>query len=82
MLGPNRDLGMLVEASVEREDDNFRKAEYAAINSMWDQIKSCLDHLVKNDHLYTHFQEPLDSNCQPCCEFQQQLRETPTGASP
>lgn len=57
MLGPNRDLGMPVEARVEGEDDDFREAEYATIDSMLDQINSCLDHLVKNNHLHTHFQE-------------------------
>ncbi|CAD7681445.1 unnamed protein product [Nyctereutes procyonoides] len=46
MSGPNRDPGILVEA------------EYAAINSMLDQINSCLDQL-ENDHLHACLQELL-----------------------
>uniref|UniRef100_A0AC11DDF2 Uncharacterized protein n=1 Tax=Ovis aries TaxID=9940 RepID=A0AC11DDF2_SHEEP len=58
-------------------------AEYAAINSMLDQINSCLDHLEeKNDHLHARLQELLESNRQTRLEFQQQLGETPSDASP
>lgn len=57
--------------------------EYAAINSMLDQINSCLDHLEeKNDHLHARLQELLESNRQTRLEFQQQLGEAPTDASP
>uniref|UniRef100_A0A8C9PWU0 Bublin coiled-coil protein n=1 Tax=Spermophilus dauricus TaxID=99837 RepID=A0A8C9PWU0_SPEDA len=56
--------------------------EYAAINSMLDQINSCLDHLEeKNDHLHARLQELLESNRQMRLEFQQQLGETPGDAS-
>ncbi|XP_055964803.1 bublin coiled-coil protein [Sorex fumeus] len=78
MSGPNGDLGMPVEADVEGEDDSFGEAEYAAINSMLDQINSCLDHLEeKNDHLHARLQELLESNRQARLEFQQQLSESP-----
>lgn len=57
--------------------------EYAAINSMLDQINSCLDHLEeKNDHLHARLQELLESNRQTRLEFQQQLGEAPGDASP
>ncbi|XP_004713337.1 bublin coiled-coil protein [Echinops telfairi] len=74
MSGPNGDLGTPVEADAEGEDDSFGEAEYAAINSMLDQINSCLDHLEeKNDHLHARLQELLESNRQTRREFQQQL---------
>uniref|UniRef100_A0A8B9MSD5 Uncharacterized protein n=1 Tax=Accipiter nisus TaxID=211598 RepID=A0A8B9MSD5_9AVES len=47
--------------------------EYAAINSMLDQINSCLDHLEeKNDYLHACLKELLESNRQTRLEFQQQ----------
>uniref|UniRef100_A0A671FI10 Uncharacterized protein n=1 Tax=Rhinolophus ferrumequinum TaxID=59479 RepID=A0A671FI10_RHIFE len=59
------------------------RREYAAINSMLDQINSCLDHLEeKNDHLHARLQELLESNRQTRLEFQQQLGEAPSDASP
>uniref|UniRef100_A0AC11D9D2 Uncharacterized protein n=1 Tax=Ovis aries TaxID=9940 RepID=A0AC11D9D2_SHEEP len=83
MSGPNGDLGTPVEAGAEGEEDGFGEAEYAAINSMLDQINSCLDHLEeKNDHLHARLQELLESNRQTRLEFQQQLGETPSDASP
>uniref|UniRef100_A0A8D2PRA9 Uncharacterized protein n=1 Tax=Zosterops lateralis melanops TaxID=1220523 RepID=A0A8D2PRA9_ZOSLA len=49
--------------------------EYAAINSMLDQINSCLDHLEeKNDHLHVCLKELLESNRQTRLEFQQQSK--------
>lgn len=52
----------------------FPYSEYAAINSMLDQINSCLDHLEeKNDHLHARLKELLESNRQTRLEFQQQL---------
>ncbi|KAG8512777.1 UPF0184 protein C9orf16 [Galemys pyrenaicus] len=83
MSGPNGDLGVPVEAGAEGEDDGFGEAEYAAINSMLDQINSCLDHLEeKNDHLHARLQELLESNRQTRLEFQQQLGEAPSDAGP
>nr|CAI9709244.1 unnamed protein product [Rangifer tarandus platyrhynchus] len=83
MSGPNGDLGTPVEAGAEGEEDGFGEAEYAAINSMLDQINSCLDHLEeKNDHLHARLQELLESNRQTRLELQQQLGETPSDANP
>ncbi|XP_057561763.1 bublin coiled-coil protein-like [Hippopotamus amphibius kiboko] len=83
MSGPNGDLGMPVEAGAEGEDDGFGAAEYAAVNSMLDQINFCLDHLEeKNDHLHARLQELLESNRRTRPEFQQQLEEAPSNASP
>nr|XP_005293487.1 bublin coiled-coil protein isoform X3 [Chrysemys picta bellii] len=60
----------------EGDDDSFGETEYAAINSMLDQINSCLDHLEeKNDHLHARLKELLESNRQTRLEFQQQLSE-------
>ncbi|XP_010080923.1 PREDICTED: UPF0184 protein C9orf16 homolog [Pterocles gutturalis] len=50
--------------------------EYAAINSMLDQINSCLDHLEeKNDYLHACLKELLESNRQTRLEFQQQSKQ-------
>ncbi|KFV64079.1 UPF0184 protein C9orf16, partial [Dryobates pubescens] len=47
--------------------------EYASINSMLDQINSCLDHLEeKNDYLHACLKELLESNRQTRLEFQRQ----------
>uniref|UniRef100_A0A8C3NIT3 Uncharacterized protein n=1 Tax=Geospiza parvula TaxID=87175 RepID=A0A8C3NIT3_GEOPR len=55
--------------------------KYAAINSMLDQINSCLDHLEeKNDHLHICLKELLESNRQTRLEFQQQSKQLNTGA--
>ncbi|XP_021050419.1 UPF0184 protein C9orf16 homolog [Mus pahari] len=85
MSGPNGDLGVPVERKngTERKNDSFGEAEYAALNSMLDQINSCLDHLEeKNDHLHARLKELLESNRQTRLEFQQQLGEAPGDASP
>ncbi|XP_045429612.1 bublin coiled-coil protein isoform X2 [Pipistrellus kuhlii] len=74
MSGPN--MGMPLLPSTEDEEDSFGDAEYAAINSMLDQINTCLDHLEEqNDHLHARLQELLESNRQTRLEFQQQLGE-------
>lgn len=58
-----------------------RASEYAAINSMLDQISSCLDHLEeKNDHLHACLKELLESNRQTRLEFQQQSEQHSMGA--
>uniref|UniRef100_A0A8C8RTE1 Chromosome 9 open reading frame 16 n=1 Tax=Pelusios castaneus TaxID=367368 RepID=A0A8C8RTE1_9SAUR len=74
MAGPNGEPH--VPPGEEGDEDGFGEAEYAAINSMLDQINSCLDHLEeKNDHLHARLQELLESNRQTRLEFQQQLSE-------
>ncbi|XP_077161883.1 bublin coiled-coil protein [Paroedura picta] len=81
MSGPNGEppvpLGRGAEEEAEEEEDGgFGEAEYAAINSMLDQINSCLDHLEeKNDHLHAQLKELLESNRQTRLEFQQQLND-------
>ncbi|XP_065504644.1 bublin coiled-coil protein [Caloenas nicobarica] len=58
------------------DGDSFGEEEYAAINSMLDQISSCLDHLEeKNDHLHACLKELLESNRQTRLEFQQQSKQ-------
>uniref|UniRef100_A0A8B9EMZ6 Uncharacterized protein n=1 Tax=Anser cygnoides TaxID=8845 RepID=A0A8B9EMZ6_ANSCY len=53
-----------------------KDGEYAAINSMLDQINSCLDHLEeKNDYLHACLKELLESNRQTRLEFQQQSEQ-------
>ncbi|XP_057573435.1 bublin coiled-coil protein-like [Hippopotamus amphibius kiboko] len=81
MSCPSRDLGLLVGA--EGEDHSFQEAEYAAINSMLDQINSCLDHLEeKNDHHLACLQELLESNRLLHPELKQQLRMAHSNANP
>ncbi|XP_045413600.1 bublin coiled-coil protein-like [Lemur catta] len=83
MSGPDGDLILPVEAGAEDEDDGFGEAEYAAINSMLDQINSCLDQLEeKNDDLHARLQELLESSRQTRLEFQQQLGEPPAMPAP
>lgn len=55
--------------------------EYAAINSMLDQINSCLDDLEeRNDALNGKLHELLESNRQARREFREQLTGAPAGA--
>ncbi|XP_044519996.1 bublin coiled-coil protein [Gracilinanus agilis] len=89
MSGPNGDLPMPMEIILEEEDNCLGEAgnelEYAAINSMLDQISTCLDQLEeKNDHLHARLKELLESNQQTRVEFQQQqqLNEGPPAAKP
>uniref|UniRef100_A0A667YSB7 Bublin coiled coil protein n=1 Tax=Myripristis murdjan TaxID=586833 RepID=A0A667YSB7_9TELE len=56
------------------DDDEFSEDEYAAINSMLDQINSCLDDLEeRNDALNGKLHELLESNRQARLEFRAQL---------
>nr|XP_056716776.1 bublin coiled-coil protein [Euleptes europaea] len=76
MSGPNGEPQLPLGRGEEDEDGGFGEAEYAAINSMLDQINSCLDHLEeKNDHLHAQLKELLESNRQTRLEFQQQLND-------
>ncbi|XP_074017218.1 bublin coiled-coil protein [Numenius arquata] len=77
MSGPNGEPHVPVGGEEEEEEDgdgdSFGEEEYAAINSMLDQINSCLDHLEeKNDYLHACLKELLESNRQTRLEFQQQ----------
>ncbi|KAM6337149.1 bublin coiled-coil protein isoform 1-T1 [Alca torda] len=80
MSGPNGEPHVPVGGEEEEEDgDSFGEEEYAAINSMLDQINSCLDHLEeKNDYLHACLKELLESNRQTRLEFQQQSEQQNT----
>ncbi|XP_063208972.1 bublin coiled-coil protein [Chroicocephalus ridibundus] len=78
MSGPNGEPHVPLGAEEEEEEDgdSFGEEEYAAINSMLDQINSCLDHLEeKNDYLHACLKELLESNRQTRLEFQQQSEQ-------
>ncbi|XP_049688333.1 bublin coiled-coil protein [Accipiter gentilis] len=81
MSGPNGEPHVAVGGAGGNEDededgDSFGDEEYAAINSMLDQINSCLDHLEeKNDYLHACLKELLESNRQTRLEFQQQSEQ-------
>ncbi|XP_019366128.1 PREDICTED: UPF0184 protein C9orf16 homolog [Gavialis gangeticus] len=78
MSGPNGEPHVVGGAGPGEDggEDSFGEEEYAAINSMLDQINSCLDHLEeKNDCLHARLKELLESNRQTRLEFQQQLSE-------
>ncbi|XP_074702126.1 bublin coiled-coil protein [Strix aluco] len=86
MSGPNGEPHVPVGGAGGGEDDDddgdsFGEEEYAAINSMLDQISSCLDHLEeKNDYLHACLKELLESNRQTRLEFQQQSEQQNTEA--
>ncbi|XP_075295388.1 bublin coiled-coil protein isoform X1 [Opisthocomus hoazin] len=82
MSGPNGEPHVPVggggdeEEEEEEDGDSVGEEEYAAINSMLDQINSCLDHLEeKNDYLHACLKELLESNRQTRLEFQQQSEQ-------
>ncbi|KAM9370955.1 bublin coiled-coil protein [Phaethornis superciliosus] len=81
MAGPNGEPhvtggGGDGDDSGDGDGDSFGEEEYAAINSMLDQINSCLDHLEeKNDYLHACLKELLESNRQTRLEFQQQSKQ-------
>ncbi|XP_063000733.1 bublin coiled-coil protein [Elgaria multicarinata webbii] len=84
MSGPNGEPHVSLAGGEEDDgnDGGFGEAEYAAINSMLDQINSCLDHLEeKNDHLHARLKELLESNRQTRLEFQQELSEGEEGGA-
>uniref|UniRef100_A0A8C0VXQ3 Bublin coiled-coil protein n=1 Tax=Cyanistes caeruleus TaxID=156563 RepID=A0A8C0VXQ3_CYACU len=79
MSGPNGDPHVLGGGTGHDGDDDGD--EYAAINSMLDQINSCLDHLEeKNDHLHGCLKELLECSRQTRLEFQQQNKQLNSGA--
>ncbi|XP_030317144.1 UPF0184 protein C9orf16 homolog [Calypte anna] len=79
MAGPNGEphvTGGGGDGDDSGDGDSFGEEEYAAINSMLDQINSCLDHLEeKNDYLHACLKELLESNRQTRLEFQQQSKQ-------
>lgn len=74
MSGPNGDPDVSIDQMTIDDDDEFNEEEYAAINSMLDQINSCLDNLEeRNDALNGKLHELLESNRQARQEFRAQL---------
>uniref|UniRef100_A0A3B3D262 Bublin coiled coil protein n=1 Tax=Oryzias melastigma TaxID=30732 RepID=A0A3B3D262_ORYME len=65
------------ENGIIDDEDEFGEEEYAAINSMLDQINSYLDDLEeRNDALNGKLHELLESNRQARQEFRAQLLES------
>ncbi|XP_062497357.1 bublin coiled-coil protein [Pezoporus occidentalis] len=76
MSGPNAEPHVPAGDDGDGDSDSFGEEEYAAINSMLDQINSCLDHLEeKNNYLHACLKELLESNRQTRLEFQQQSEQ-------
>ncbi|XP_062844802.1 UPF0184 protein C9orf16 homolog [Trichomycterus rosablanca] len=74
MTGPNGDPNITSDHGIIEDEDDFNDEEYTAINSMLDQISSCLDDLEeRNDSLNFKLHELLESNRQARQEFQAQL---------
>lgn len=70
MSGPNGDPNISIDDGIIDDEDEFSVEEYAAINSMLDQINSCLDDLEeRNDSLNGKLLELLESNRQVRQEF-------------
>ncbi|XP_029920703.1 bublin coiled-coil protein [Myripristis murdjan] len=83
MSGPNGDPNMSTGDGIIEDDDEFSEDEYAAINSMLDQINSCLDDLEeRNDALNGKLHELLESNRQARLEFRAQLLGGPPEEQP
>ncbi|KAF6733318.1 UPF0184 protein C9orf16-like [Oryzias melastigma] len=77
MSGPNGDPNISAENGIIDDEDEFGEEEYAAINSMLDQINSYLDDLEeRNDALNGKLHELLESNRQARQEFRAQLLES------
>ncbi|XP_017315926.1 UPF0184 protein C9orf16 homolog [Ictalurus punctatus] len=77
MSGPNGDPEIRADEGLLEDEEDFNEQEYAAINSMLDQINSCLDNLEeRNDALNGKLHELLESNRQARQEFRAQLNET------
>ncbi|NXH12073.1 CI016 protein, partial [Bucco capensis] len=76
MSGPNGEPHVPGGGEGDNDGDSLGEEEYASINSMLDQINSCLDHLEeKNDYLHACLKELLESNRQTRREFQQQSEQ-------
>ncbi|KAM4532956.1 bublin coiled-coil protein [Fundulus diaphanus] len=79
MSGPNGDPSISSEDGIINDDDEFGDEEYAAINSMLDQINNYLDDLEeRNDTLNGKLHELLESNRQARLDFRAQLLGSPT----
>ncbi|XP_019735197.1 bublin coiled-coil protein [Hippocampus comes] len=80
MSGPNGDPDVSIDDGIIEDGDELNDEEFAAINSMLDQINSYLDGLEeKNDALNSKMHELLESNRQARLEFRAQLEEQQPG---
>ncbi|XP_056111065.1 UPF0184 protein C9orf16 homolog [Rhinichthys klamathensis goyatoka] len=76
MSGPNGDPNISADDGIIEDEDEFSDEEYAAIDSMLDQINSCLDDIEeKNDSLNGKLHELLESNRQARRDFREQLSD-------
>lgn len=76
MSGPNGDPNISIDDGIIDDEDEFEEEEYAAINSMLDQINSYLDDLEeKNDALNGKLHDLMESNRQARLEFRAQLQQ-------
>ncbi|XP_051524354.1 UPF0184 protein C9orf16 homolog [Myxocyprinus asiaticus] len=83
MSGPNGDPHISADDGIIDDEDEFSDEEYAAINSMLDQINSCLDNIEeRNDVLNGKLHELLESNRQVRQEFREQLTDGDTEEHP
>lgn len=74
MSGPNGDPNISIDDGIITDEDEFEDEEYAAINSMLDQINSYLDDLEdRNDSLNGKLHDLMESNRQARLEFRAQL---------
>uniref|UniRef100_A0A672IQ77 Chromosome 9 open reading frame 16 n=1 Tax=Salarias fasciatus TaxID=181472 RepID=A0A672IQ77_SALFA len=74
MSGPNGDPNISIDDGIIEDEDEFEEEEYAAINSMLDQINSYLDDLEeRNDALNGKLHDLMESNRQARLEFRAQL---------
>ncbi|XP_067114087.1 UPF0184 protein C9orf16 homolog [Osmerus mordax] len=81
MSGPNGDPDLSMDDGIIDDEDEFSVEEYAAINSMLDQINSCLDDLEeRNDSLNGKLQELLAANRQVRHEMRAQ-QSAPTASA-
>ncbi|XP_041754284.1 bublin coiled-coil protein isoform X2 [Coregonus clupeaformis] len=77
MSGPNGDPNFSIDDGIIDDEDEFSEEGNTAINTMLDQINSCLDDLEeRNDSLNDKLHELLESNRQARQEFRVQLRTT------
>ncbi|XP_076140184.1 bublin coiled-coil protein [Alosa pseudoharengus] len=77
MSGPNGDPNITIDDGIIEDDDDFNEEEYAAINTMLDQINYCLDDLEdRNDALNGKLHELLESNRQARQEFRAKINES------
>ncbi|XP_071752158.1 bublin coiled-coil protein [Centroberyx gerrardi] len=83
MSGPNGDPNISMDDGIIDDEDEFSEEEYAAINTMLDQINSCLDNLEeRNDALNGKLHELLESNRQARLEFRAQLQGSGSAEEP